>query len=181
MPRRRAARLADRSALRVLARPRRQRREIIAELDEIFATKPLDEWAKVFAREPDFFWAPINSIEDVVADEQFHAAGGVVYVPDGDGECADGRDAGGLPRHTGWAPAQPRRRLGEHTEKSLPNSRRVMLDARGVPKLLQKILVIVAAHQVMRNRHAHSGCHRQARVGPLCEPLESVPHQRNDL
>lgn len=50
-------------------------RHLIAELDEIFATKPLDEWAKLFATEPDFFWSPINSIEDVVADEQFHAAG----------------------------------------------------------------------------------------------------------
>ena len=27
--------------------------ELIAELDEIFATKPLDEWAKIFAGEPD--------------------------------------------------------------------------------------------------------------------------------
>ena len=58
--------------------------ELIGDLDAIFVTKPLDEWAKVFATEPDFFWSPINSIEDVVADEQFHAAGGVVYVPDGD-------------------------------------------------------------------------------------------------
>jgi hypothetical protein len=29
--------------------------ELIAELDEIFATKSLDEWAEVFASEPDFF------------------------------------------------------------------------------------------------------------------------------
>ncbi len=73
--------------------------ELIGELDEIFATKPLDEWAKVFAAEPDFFWSPINSIEDVVADEQFHAAGGVVYVPDGDSSSAHDRHAGGFPRH----------------------------------------------------------------------------------
>lgn len=58
--------------------------ELIAELDEIFATRPLDEWAEAFAAEPDFFWSPINSLEDVVADEQFHAAGGIVYVSDGD-------------------------------------------------------------------------------------------------
>ncbi|MBO0866285.1 MAG: CoA transferase, partial [Mycobacterium sp.] len=41
--------------------------ELIAELDEIFATKPLAEWAEIFAREPDFFWSPINTIEDIVA------------------------------------------------------------------------------------------------------------------
>jgi crotonobetainyl-CoA:carnitine CoA-transferase CaiB-like acyl-CoA transferase len=57
--------------------------ELIAELDQIFATKPLDEWAEIFASEPDFFWSPINTVEDVVADEQFHAAGGMVDVPDG--------------------------------------------------------------------------------------------------
>ena len=86
-------------------------RELIAELDEIFATKPLDEWAKVFAGEPDFFWSPINSIEDVVADEQFHAAGGVVYVPDGDAGRADGRHARRLPRHAvGAALARARTR-----------------------------------------------------------------------
>src|ERR1700731_2383838 len=55
--------------------------ELIGALDEIFAARPLDVWAKVFAGEPDFFWSPINSIEDVVADEQFHAAGGGVYLP----------------------------------------------------------------------------------------------------
>ncbi|MDT7767778.1 MAG: hypothetical protein QOI30_774, partial [Mycobacterium sp.] len=59
--------------------------ELIGELDQIFATKPLDEWAEIFTREPDFFWSPVNSIEDVIADEQFHAAGGMVDVPDGQG------------------------------------------------------------------------------------------------
>ena len=39
--------------------------ELIAELDQIFATKPLDEWAEIFDAEPDFFWSPINTIEDV--------------------------------------------------------------------------------------------------------------------
>ena len=77
--------------------------ELIGELDAIFATKPLDEWAKVFAAEPDFFWSPINTIEDVVADEQFHAAGGIVYVPDGDSSVpmvATPADFHGTP----WAP-----------------------------------------------------------------------------
>jgi crotonobetainyl-CoA:carnitine CoA-transferase CaiB-like acyl-CoA transferase len=88
--------------------------ELIAELDLIFATKPLEEWAKVFATEPDFFWSPINSIEDVVADEQFHAAGGVVYVP-GDASSvpmvATPADFHGTP----WAPRSAAPGLGEHT------------------------------------------------------------------
>ncbi len=58
--------------------------QLIAALDEIFATKTLDEWAELFAEEPDFFWSPINGLEDIVADEQFHAAGGIVDVPEED-------------------------------------------------------------------------------------------------
>jgi crotonobetainyl-CoA:carnitine CoA-transferase CaiB-like acyl-CoA transferase len=58
-------------------------RDLIAELDAVFATKPLAEWTAAFAIEPDFFWAPFNSLEDLVADPQFAAAGGMVDVPDG--------------------------------------------------------------------------------------------------
>jgi crotonobetainyl-CoA:carnitine CoA-transferase CaiB-like acyl-CoA transferase len=100
--------------------------ELIGELDEIFATKPLDEWAKVFATEPDFFWSPINSIEDVVADEQFHLAGGVVYVPDGDGGApmvATPADFHGTP----WQPRSTAPKLGEHTDEILAE-----LKARGI-------------------------------------------------
>ncbi len=31
---------------------------LIEELDRVFATKSLDEWAEVFSTEPDFFWSP---------------------------------------------------------------------------------------------------------------------------
>lgn len=92
--------------------------EIIGALDEIFATKSLDEWAKLFAAEPDFFWSPINSIEDVVADDQFHAAGGVVYVPDGESSLpmvATPADFHGTP----WAPRAKAPGIGEHTEEVL--------------------------------------------------------------
>ena len=93
--------------------------DLIAELDEIFATRPLDAWAEAFAAEPELFWAPINSLEDVVADEQFHAAGGIVYVPDGTGSevmmVASPADFHGTPvRMRSTAP-----RLGEHTEAVL--------------------------------------------------------------
>jgi crotonobetainyl-CoA:carnitine CoA-transferase CaiB-like acyl-CoA transferase len=93
-------------------------RHLIAELDEIFATKPLDEWANLFGTEPDFFWSPINSIEDVVADEQFHAAGGIVYVPDGDTSVpmvATPVDFHGTP----WAPRAKAPGIGEHSEEIL--------------------------------------------------------------
>jgi crotonobetainyl-CoA:carnitine CoA-transferase CaiB-like acyl-CoA transferase len=92
--------------------------ELIAELDGIFATKPLDEWAESFAGEPDFFWSPVNSIEDVVADEQFHAAGGIVDVPDGPAVvpmAATPADFHGTP----WVPRSVAPRLGEHTDEVL--------------------------------------------------------------
>lgn len=91
---------------------------LIAALDEIFATRPLDEWAQVFAGEPDFFWSPINTLEDVVADEQFHAAGGIVDVPDGGAAVpmvATPADFHGTP----WAPRSAAPELGQHTEEVL--------------------------------------------------------------
>ena len=92
--------------------------ELIAELDAIFATKPLDEWAQVFAREPELFWSPINTLEDVVTDEQFHAAGGVVEVPDGQAAVpmvATPADFHGTP----WAPRSTAPELGQHTDEVL--------------------------------------------------------------
>ena len=91
---------------------------LIAELDEIFATRSLDEWAQIFAGEPDFFWSPINALEDVVADEQFHAAGGIVDVPDGESTVAmvaTPADFHGTP----WAPRSAAPELGQHTQEVL--------------------------------------------------------------
>jgi len=93
-------------------------RELIAELDAIFATKPLDEWEKVFATEPDFFWSPVNTIDDLLADEQFHAAGALVHVPDDEGTVpmlATPADFHGTP----CAPRFRAPRLGEHTHEVL--------------------------------------------------------------
>ncbi|WP_102143511.1 CaiB/BaiF CoA transferase family protein [Mycobacterium hubeiense] len=92
--------------------------ELIAQLDAIFATKPLAEWAEVFADEPDFFWSPINTLEDVIADDQFHAAGGIVYVPDGESSApmvATPADFHGTP----WQPRSAAPQLGQHTDEIL--------------------------------------------------------------
>ena len=91
---------------------------LIAALDEIFATRSLDEWAEIFAGEPDFFWSPVNSLEDVVADPQFHAAGGLVDV--GDGEFAVPMVATPADFHgTPWAPRSAAPELGAHTDEVL--------------------------------------------------------------
>jgi len=93
-------------------------RELIAELDRIFVTRTLDEWAGIFAGEPDFFWAPVQSPDDLLADPQFHAAGGLVEVPDGTSTTsmiATPCDFHGTP----WAPRGLAPKLGEHTVEIL--------------------------------------------------------------
>ena len=93
-------------------------RELIALLDAEFATKPLDEWAEIFETEPDFFWAPVNSPADILADPQLRFAGGLVDVPDEFGTTtmiASPADFGGTP----WAPRWVAPKLGEHTHEVL--------------------------------------------------------------
>jgi crotonobetainyl-CoA:carnitine CoA-transferase CaiB-like acyl-CoA transferase len=96
----------------------RNARELIALLDAEFATKSLDEWSKVFATEPDFFWAPINGPDEVLADPQLRHAGGLVEVPDEFGTTtmiASPADFHGTP----WAPRWIAPKLGEHTDAVL--------------------------------------------------------------
>ena len=93
-------------------------RELIALLDAIFATRSLDEWAEVFEAEPELFWSPVNSIDDVLVDEQFHAAQAVVRVPDEEGTMP----MLATPADFGGAPPVPRYRaphIGEHTREIL--------------------------------------------------------------
>jgi crotonobetainyl-CoA:carnitine CoA-transferase CaiB-like acyl-CoA transferase len=92
--------------------------ELIAELDAIFATKSLAEWAEVFATEPEFFWSPVQSVEELVADPQFAAGGGLVEVPDEHGSMT----MLSTPADFAERPARPRfraPRLGEHTAEVL--------------------------------------------------------------
>ena len=65
----------------------RHRREFIAVLDEAFAARPLDEWAKVFDAH-DVWWAPVQAPSDLLDDPQARATGAWVDValdPDGGG------------------------------------------------------------------------------------------------
>jgi len=103
------------------ADPRNRRhnaRELIAMLDEIFASKTMDEWSEIFATEPDHFWAPVQSPDDLLADPQFYASGALVEVPDGattTNMIATPADFGGTP----WAPRGMAPDLGEHTREIL--------------------------------------------------------------
>jgi crotonobetainyl-CoA:carnitine CoA-transferase CaiB-like acyl-CoA transferase len=89
--------------------------EIIAKLDEAFATRTFDEWTAAFD-EADVWWAPVQNADDLPNDPQAHAAGCFVDTPIGDGTnapmVASPIDFG----DPGWAPALASPEFGEHTE-----------------------------------------------------------------
>ena len=91
---------------------------LIGMLDEIFATKTRAEWGEIFDAEEDLWWAPVQSIDDVIADPQVAAAGGFCEVPDGPTTTtlpATPVDFGGTP----WAPRSMAPSHGQHTEEVL--------------------------------------------------------------
>jgi len=62
--------------------------DLIATLDTGFARLDMEELKAIAVDEPDFFWAPINSLDDLLADPQFVASGALVDVPDEPGSNA---------------------------------------------------------------------------------------------
>ncbi len=93
-------------------------KDLISLCDEGFAAKTLDEWAEVFVTEPDFFWAPVQTPEEIINDPQLRAAGGLVEVPDdfgGTTMIASPADFHGTP----WAPRSLAPELGQHTDEIL--------------------------------------------------------------
>jgi crotonobetainyl-CoA:carnitine CoA-transferase CaiB-like acyl-CoA transferase len=88
--------------------------ELIATLDELFAERPMVDWVERFDRH-DVWWAPINSIPDVIVDPQARAAGAFVPMSPRDGEepyeaVNNPVDFDGYALRPGPVP-----RLGEHT------------------------------------------------------------------
>ena len=87
-------------------------------LDEVFASRTLAEWSVIFDTEPDMFWAPVQSPEEILDDPQLVHAGGLIDVPDGEGtrkminSPADFHGSPGDPRSV--APG-----IGEHTRAIL--------------------------------------------------------------
>jgi crotonobetainyl-CoA:carnitine CoA-transferase CaiB-like acyl-CoA transferase len=58
--------------------------ELVAMLDQAFATRTLDEWVPIFDRE-DVWWCPVQTVEEVINDPQAQGAGLFVDVPRPDG------------------------------------------------------------------------------------------------
>ena len=92
--------------------------ELISLLDEEFAKRTLEEWESIFDGEPDFFWAPVHTVDDVLADPQSVDAGLFVDVPDDVSSTrmvATPCDFSGTP----WTPKGIAPQLGEHTSDVL--------------------------------------------------------------
>jgi crotonobetainyl-CoA:carnitine CoA-transferase CaiB-like acyl-CoA transferase len=67
------------------ATPRDRRRNgtaLVAAMDALTARHTRDEWAAIF-RAKDVWWAPINSVDDLMTDPQVRASGAFVHVPPG--------------------------------------------------------------------------------------------------
>jgi crotonobetainyl-CoA:carnitine CoA-transferase CaiB-like acyl-CoA transferase len=91
---------------------------LVAELDAVFATRDGAYWAEQFDAN-DVWWAPLNSIVDVIADPQAIASGAYVDMPEVDGEpayrsVASPIDFASSPQRAGRVA-----KLGEHTVEVL--------------------------------------------------------------
>jgi crotonobetainyl-CoA:carnitine CoA-transferase CaiB-like acyl-CoA transferase len=92
--------------------------ELIAMLDEIFATRTREEWGQIFDTEKELWWAPVQTLDEALADPQVHAAGGFVEVPDGVGTTL----LPASPVDFGESPCQPLHmapELGQHSDEIL--------------------------------------------------------------
>ena len=106
-------RFADAGAIR------KNRTEVIAILDEIIESEPLDVWAARFDREG-VWWAPARGPAEVLEDPQLAANDGFLELP-AEAGGPPGRSVNGPVSFSDLPvrPAPPAPRLGEHSEAVL--------------------------------------------------------------
>ncbi len=91
---------------------------LISLIDEAFATRSLAEWRPIFDGTENFWWAPVQDLDEVMADPQVRAAGSFIEVPDGPATTtlpASPADFHGTP----WTPRSMAPGHGEHTDEIL--------------------------------------------------------------
>ena len=107
------------------ATPRERRRNaeaLVAAIDALLACRSREEWAETFRRH-EVWWAPVNSVDDLVHDPQVLACGAFVDVPVAAGQAqpasfngvATPVDFGSTP----VGPAGPPPGVGEHADALL--------------------------------------------------------------
>lgn len=95
--------------------------ELISLLDAGFARLDMAQLQAAAVEEPEFFWAPVNSLDDLLADPQFVASGALVEVPDAPG-AATTTTMVATPVDFSRTPVKPRSiapTLGQHTDEIL--------------------------------------------------------------
>jgi crotonobetainyl-CoA:carnitine CoA-transferase CaiB-like acyl-CoA transferase len=93
--------------------------DCVAILDEIFATKPRDEWLRVLRAAGDFIVTPVNSVDDLPDDPQVRANG---YITEIEHPQFGRTEVLPLPVRLRETPTQVRRtapEFGQHTEEIL--------------------------------------------------------------
>jgi crotonobetainyl-CoA:carnitine CoA-transferase CaiB-like acyl-CoA transferase len=90
----------------------------IAELDATFASQPLSHWAERFDAH-DVWWAPAQTIAEVLDDPQIEAAGGFVEIEDGEGGSVPSVNSPITFRGEPLERTRPVPAIGQHTDEVL--------------------------------------------------------------
>lgn len=85
---------------------RRHATELVAEIDAALISHTRDEWAEIF-RAQDVWWAPVQSIDEVIVDPQAQAAGAFVRVPDAAGGAPERANGVATPVDFSATPSRP--------------------------------------------------------------------------
>ena len=92
------------------ATPRERRRNaqaLVAAMDVLTARHTREQWAAIF-RGHDVWWAPINSVDDLLQDPQVLASGAFIHVPVPEGQATpEGFNGIATPVDFGLTPAGP--------------------------------------------------------------------------
>ena len=91
---------------------------LIAVFDEAFRSQPLAFWAAKFL-EHDVWWAPAQSMSEVLADPQIHASGGFVEVANPGGDPYRSVNNPVTFRDSPLTRTRPSPAVGEHTDEVL--------------------------------------------------------------
>lgn len=119
------------------ATPRERRRngtELVAQIDALLMRHTRGEWADIF-RAHDVWWAPINSVDDLMSDPQVLACGAFVRVPAADGTVADAPNGVATPVDFGATPSGPAGAppgIGAHADE--------LLAALGIDAVARQVL-----------------------------------------
>lgn len=111
--------LADDPRFSTVSSMRKNARALIEVLDNVFATKPRDEWLRILDREVGLACSPVNSISDLATDPQVLEN---KYIVEFDHPILGKIKLPGLPVMLSKTPARIRNKapeLGEHTEEIL--------------------------------------------------------------